>query len=155
MLVRFPAMYLAFDMAQLHQVNPMPDVQYSQTMPLGIAPVVLGGVDDPSLHHVIVLDLYHKLYGVSLDSPSHLLLLSAHDGLIYGVPLATLPEIYPIASDLLAAPTNTDDAPLAVGFTRQVVRIPELLGEQSLFIVDGNSLAQEVRRLVASGTDNP
>lgn len=147
MLVHFPTLHLAFDMMQLYKVIPMPEVYYSQAMLLGLAQIDGGEVDLPSSRQIIVIDLHRKLYGVSIKSPNHLLLLSAHDGLLYGVPVETLPEIRAIAAELLIS--EADDAasiPVA-GMTRQVLKITDPSGEQILFIVDGDSLAQEVRQI--------
>jgi chemotaxis signal transduction protein len=157
MVVRFPTLNLAFDMAQLHQVRPMPVVQYSPTLMLGMAQVAWGDdlrsvVDHrehPTQRDVIVIDLHCKLYDSSLDAPEHLLLFQANDGLLYGVPVAQLPEITSIPEDLLLPQTqDTTDLP-TLGLTRQLVKLPTSMGEQTLFVVDVQQLVQAVRQMAA------
>ncbi len=147
MLVHFPTLHLAFDMMQLYKVIPMPEVFYSQAMLLGLAEIDGGEVDTPSSRQVIVIDLHRKLYGVSIESPNHLLLLNANDGLLYGVPVETLPEMRSIAAELLISEADDAKSIPVAGMTRQVLKVTEPSGEQILFIVDGDSLAQEVRQL--------
>ncbi|NJN48785.1 MAG: hypothetical protein HC805_02005 [Alkalinema sp. RL_2_19] len=152
MVVRFPTLHLAFDMTQLQQVLPMPVVKFSQTGLLGLATVDSGDIMRDDLPHidqrqVIVMDLHRKLYDASLDAPSHLLLFKPIAGLLYGIPVANLPEIVPISADLLLSQDDDLDDQQVVGLTRQVVKVPDALGEKTLFIVDAQSLAGEVRSL--------
>ncbi|MBE9029984.1 hypothetical protein IQ266_09620 [filamentous cyanobacterium LEGE 11480] len=147
MVVRFPTLHLAFDMAQLQQVIPMPVVEYNATQLLGLAMVDLGQTEVPDQRKVIVVDLHRKLYDASLDQPSHLLLFKGNNGLLYGVPVATLPEIVPIDADLLLDQEDDVADRQVVGITRQVVKLPGPGGERTLFVVEANSLAQEVRNL--------
>ncbi len=149
MVVRFPTLNLAFDMAQLQQVLPMPVVEYSPTLMLGVAQINVGSVDKPIERPVIVVDLHCKLYDASLESPGHLLLFPAPDGLLYGIPVAILPEITSIPEDLLLAPTEGKALDSTLGLTRQLVKVPGPTGEQTLFIVDVPQLVQEVRQMAA------
>jgi chemotaxis signal transduction protein len=149
MVVRFPTLNLAFDMAQLHQVRPMPVVQYSPTLMLGIASVAWGDREHPTPRSVIVIDLHCKLYDSSLEAPEHLLLFQSKDGLLYGIPVAKLPEITAIPEDLLL-PQSQDTADLSpLGLTRQLVKLPTPMGEQTLFVVDVQQLVQTVRQMAA------
>jgi chemotaxis signal transduction protein len=149
MVVRFPTLNLAFDMAQLHQVRPMPVVQYSPTLMLGMAQVAWGDQAHPTQRDVIVIDLHCKLYDSSLDAPEHLLLFQSNDGLLYGIPVAQLPEITSIPEDLLLPQSqNTKDLP-TLGLTRQLVKLPTPMGEQTLFVVDVQQLVQTVRQMAA------
>jgi chemotaxis signal transduction protein len=164
MVVRFPTLNLAFDMAQLHQVRSMPVVQYSPTLMLGVAQVTWGddrpsvvacgpkGLDDranPPQRDVIVIDLHCKLYDISLEAPEHLLLFQSKDGLLYGIPVAKLPEITSIPEDLLLPQSqDTMDLP-TLGLTRQLVKLPTPMGEQTLFVVDVQQLVQTVRQMAA------
>jgi chemotaxis signal transduction protein len=148
MVVRFPTLNLAFDMAQLQQVLPMPAVEYSPTLMLGVAQVSVGSAESPIVRPLIVVDLHCKLYDASLESPAHLLLFAAPDGLLYGIPVATLPEIAAIPEDLLLPPPDRGKAlDSTLGLTRQLVKLPSPTGEQTLFIVDVQQLVQEVRHM--------
>ncbi len=148
MVVRFPTLNLAFDMAQLQQVLPMPAVEYSPTLMLGVAQVSVGSADNPIVRPVIVVDLHCKLYDASLEAPAHLLLFAAPDGLLYGIPVAILPEIASIPEDLLLPPTDGGKAlDSTLGLTRQLVKLPSPTGEQTLFIVDVQQLVRSVRQM--------
>jgi chemotaxis signal transduction protein len=150
MVVRFPTLNLAFDMAQLQQVVPMPPVQYSPTRMLGLAQVAWGAADAPTQRSVIVVDLHGKLYDDRIKSPGHLLLFAALDGLLYGIPVAKLPEITTIPADRLL-PQTDESAPFpALGLTRQLIKLPGPTGEQILFVVDLPELVQEVRAMAAA-----
>jgi chemotaxis signal transduction protein len=150
MVVRFPTLNLAFDMAQLQQVIPMPVVEYSPTLMLGLAQVPAGTAENPSQRPVVVVDLHRKLYDNSLAAPAHLLLLSANDGLLYGIPVAMLPEITSIPADRLMPDAATSDAP-TFGLTDQLVKLPGPMGEQILYVVDARRLVQEVRQMAHPG----
>lgn len=150
MEVRFPTLRLAFDMTQLQQVIPLPPIAPSQTPLLGLAQVDRGTPEEPDAQPVIVIDLHRKLYDVSLAAPTHLLLFQAGDGLSYGIPVERLPEVTLIAQDLLLSSEDELSHQAAMGITKQVVKISNSLGDKILFIVDADSLAQEVRQLVRS-----
>ncbi len=157
MVVRFPTLNLAFDMAQLQQVRSMPVVQYSPTLMLGMAQVAWGDDrrsvgdhhDNPTQRDVIVLDLHCKLYDSSLEAPEHLLLFQAKDGLLYGIPVDQMPEITSIPEDLLLPQSQDTADVLTLGLTRQLVKLPTAMGEQTLFIVDVQQLMQTVRQMAA------
>ena len=148
MEVRFPTLNLAFEMTELQQVVPMPVVEPSQTQLLGLAQLDRGTAEDPDQQPVIVIDLYRKLYDVSLADPTHLLLFEASDGLLYGIPVERLPEITLVAEDLLSTADDDTSHHQVMGITREVIQIEDTLGKKTLFIVDADSLAQEVRQMV-------
>jgi chemotaxis signal transduction protein len=151
MVVRFPTLNLAFDMAQLQQVIPMPVVEYSPTLMLGLAQLPAGTAENPSQRPVVVVDLHRKLYDNSLESPNHLLLFSASDGLLYGIPVAMLPEITSIPEDRLLPTTPIGEMSPTFGLTEQLVKLPGPLGEQILYVVDARRLVQEVRQMANHG----
>jgi hypothetical protein len=143
MIVRLPTLHLAFALTELEQVVTLPPIAYSATGILGLAPTP----DDRAPGQMIVIDLYHRLYGNSLADPAHLLLFRAGDGLLYGLPVADFPEIQAIPADCFDQPRDTH--PDGVELTRQMIKRPTPMGEQTLFIIDGDSLAQEARHIAA------
>jgi hypothetical protein len=150
MILRFPTLHLAFELTQLEQVISLPSIAYGQTDIIGLA--ALPGDRAPG--QIIVIDLHRRLYGGSLADPAYLLLFRASDGLIYGLPVADFPEIQAIPADCFDnQPMPMDSAPGGIGLTRQVIKRPTPMGEQMLFMIDGDSLAQEIRQIMTEAPD--